>query len=165
MNRLIQLIAFFAICFFFSCSTEGVNPSTCREGDCTYTVKEHADLIIENQDDLYWFRLEEGENLVFRYNYEADDSPQIADDEYTEIILWEIPADQESFDVSDADLEQVNMFVAPICNCTPGWKPVNIGHLEGEKINRNTWRVSFTISFEWAGMLQERKVEARFEME
>ncbi|MEL6652924.1 MAG: hypothetical protein AAFQ87_19150 [Bacteroidota bacterium] len=104
-----------------SCRPEGVEPTKCRGGDCTYTFADGQQInIIEDSIEQDTFvQIDVGDKRVFHYDYIADDDPRIADDEYSENIYFEIDPEVNSFSFTDADLAKANLVIQPICFCPP----------------------------------------------
>ena len=91
--------------------------------------------------------IEPGDNLVFLYEYEKNDSPLIADDEYTERILFEIPAGIDTFLISGEDLKKSNAIYGNLCFCLDrGHFRIDDGCIKGEKVDGKHWKVAMNIS-------------------
>ncbi len=88
-----------------------------------------------------------GDSVVFKRYYVAEDEKNIADDEYAEDIFFTIPTGIESFDYSDAELEQLKIDVKKYCFCGPsnGIEIVD-GSISG-KLSNNKWQIDADFNF------------------
>lgn len=148
------------------CKQTGVNPTNCRDGKCTYSILANQSIEIDRSDSLWQdVDITAGTQLVFEYEYIKNDKENIADDEYTERIYFEIDPELSSFNFRDADLEGINLVKQPICFCIPIlWTPVS-GTLTGEKLTETTWQVEMDVVFEREGETSESSFNATFEVE
>ena len=88
-----------------------------------------------------------GDKLVFLYEYVKNDKPFIADDEFTQRILFEIPAGLDSFLISGESLQNSNAVYGNLCFClNRGYFRIDKGCIKGEKINNRSWKVAMNIS-------------------
>jgi ABC-type phosphate transport system ATPase subunit len=76
-----------------------------------------------------------GANTVFRYLYSFQDCPNIADDEGTRTVLFEVPDGVNSFSFEDsAGLRRAKAMVFYSCECYPsGIVGLKSGFIKGEK--------------------------------
>ena len=165
MNRSISSWLLLALLTLFACkSSDGLKPSPCRDGRCTYAFVEDAQLSIEEVDEWNVFlRRDSGANLVFTYNYVADDNPRIADDEYSERISFELNPDLTNIALEDGELTEIKLAFAPSCECILEVVEIRSGKISGEKINENQWEFNLDLEFEWAGNPQTRNISGVFE--
>lgn len=92
--------------------------------------------------------IKEGDHMVFEYHYIYSDEAQIADDEYSERILLEIPADQESFIYTDEELHELNTTFDYYCFCPlVGLVKADSGIISGKKIDENKWKIEINARF------------------
>lgn len=148
------------------CKQTGVNPTNCRKGKCTYTILSNQQITIDTSESL-WQDVEiiAGDQLVFEYEYIKNDEANIADDEYTERIYFEIDPESDSFSFKDDELAATNLIKQPICYCIPIlWTPVS-GTLTGEKTTETTWEVEMDVVFEREEETSESSFKATFEVE
>ncbi|RMG72183.1 MAG: hypothetical protein D6722_05845 [Bacteroidetes bacterium] len=144
-----------------ACQEEGLDPTRCRDGKCTYTFEKDAALILP--DSIGTPRVESGDKLVFTYQYAANDRPNIADDEYTEFIYFEIPADVSSFDYADASLASIKTVLYSICFCPLRVVRPEVGRIQGRESRDGSWEVEITLEFDRYGSIETRNIAARFE--
>ena len=119
----------------------------------SYTFRENAKLNIETYEDSYmkYGRVEEGANLVFEYKYKAEDAENIADDEYSELIRFEIESSLDKFNYSDDELSNINAVFTKECFCwfdSDEKKNVSpTGTISGKKLSETEWDITFDITF------------------
>ena len=91
-----------------------------------------------------------GNNLVFEYKYVFEDDPILSDDEYTEIILFEVNPDVNEFFISDEELLNANSMLGTICFCAPsGFFNISDGWIKGKKLNENEWQIDLSVSYDF----------------
>jgi len=148
-----------------ACQPEGLNPTNCREGKCTYSFT--ADKAIEITEDSTsqssFIDIVSGDKLVFQYQYTANDDPRIADDEYTENIYFEIDPSLDRFSFTDSELADANLVIQPICFCPPTVHQLIVGTLSGERKNDGSWEITLDIKYDNYNTPQSISFTARFE--
>lgn len=89
--------------------------------------------------------VESGKNWVFKYQFRAKESEMIADDEYTEYLLLEIPPQSgKSFRVT-GDLSKYNIVFSKSCFCRDsGPRQVKAGFMKGRKTNKG-WEIELRL--------------------
>lgn len=133
---------------FSSCNEKVSNLDT-----YTYSFTEKSKLTISNVEGTYmnFGSIEEGENLVFEYRFEAYDEVQIADDEYAETIRFEIESQLENFNFTNAELLSTNLVFTKHCFCYFPFDELKniepIGVISGEKISNNEWNITINVTF------------------
>jgi len=119
----------------------------------TYTYFDKSELTITSSQDSYmkYGIIESGENLVFEYRFDAYDEEQIADDEYSETVRFEIDSKLDKFSYSDDELLNIKAVFTKYCYCgfaLTESKNVNPkGTISGEKISNNEWKIKINITF------------------
>ena len=144
----------------------------CSDNDATqneynYTFTDQSSLTITSLEDSYmkYGSVESGENLVFEYNYIFDDNEQIADDEYSETIRFELNPELDNFNYTNEELLDINLVLSKYCYCyfpldeTKNITP--IGTISGEKTSENTWLIKFDLTFYGD---ETRTIEETFEL-
>jgi hypothetical protein len=143
-----------------SCSDDGINKEKYR-----YEFFKNSALSINEMDGSYmkYGMISNGEKVVFKYTYVAEDNEQIADDEYAEFIHFEIDSNLNSFEIDGEDFSVAKTILTKSCFCyfpDDEEKNVNpVGAISGEKISNDTWRVNFDVTF-YAD--ENRSFEANF---
>jgi len=144
MNKLM----FFLLCFvMIACDKDNVDDTY------TYEYMENSELTISTLQNSYmkYATVSEGDKAVFKYHFIAADEEEIADDEYSEYIYFEIDSDLENFLIEDESLSLANTVLTKVCFCGflyESEKDVSpSGSISGEKISDNTWKVVFDVTF------------------
>ena len=116
----------------------------------TYEFSENSQIVINNDQGYEFISIEGGESLVFKYRYTADDDEEIADDEYSEILYFEIDKNLNNFSYSNDDLLNLQMYMQRFCFC-PSIPiiQISIGNIFGTKQSNGNWNISLSINFEW----------------
>ena len=161
-----------------SCKKEKSKIETCA--DCNFTCVDENDVdVITNNCLPNWecsFQIFEnstidteeyegytsGNKRIFQMIKHTNGSEQIADDEFTDIVIFELDKNQTSFSAEDADLRLMNAHFKTVCFCSDVWfKPIIKGCLQGEKQEDGTWFIQgnlTTINYN----VEEWKIDAKF---
>lgn len=119
----------------------------------SYTFQENSQLRIEPIFEGSYMKngtVINGNNLVFSYEYVADDAENIADDEYSEIIRFEIDPALTEFSYSDNELDEINAVYSEYCFCHFVDESKNTspqGTISGKKISNTQWQISIDVTF------------------
>ncbi|MFK7921992.1 MAG: hypothetical protein AB8H47_08545 [Bacteroidia bacterium] len=137
----------------------------CRDGECSYSYVEgqSIEIVHDSVNQSTFVEIVNGDKLVFKYLYTADDEDYIADDEYTENIYFEIDPEVESFSFRDEEMADIQLTIQPICFCVPLIYEPRIGSLSGKRLNNTTWEVSLDVSYEQYGSTTEINFTEKFE--
>ena len=144
MRNLLKLLLIAPI-LFFSCDRENAPaPEGCPEsGRCRYEFFEQAALVSYMVDStIAGIHIEAGNQLVFRYQYVKEDDPHIADDELTRYIMFQAPAQIDSFHYTNEALEGQHASLVNLCFCAGNFFSIHQGDIRGKKINSRQWEVS-----------------------
>ncbi|WP_258102586.1 hypothetical protein [Marinoscillum sp. MHG1-6] len=134
MHRFFVIIVI-AISLLSSCRDE-VNPSKLE-----LSYYENA-LIADTYPYVF-----EGNNLVFSRHYEKEDNVMVADDEYSEDFLIEVPGGNEHFFYSDEQLGNIGIIYKSYCFCPfRDTLVVLSGTIQGQK-NASLWEVKIDITY------------------
>jgi hypothetical protein len=91
--------------------------------------------------------IESGDKLVFNYTRTGRDCKNIADDEVSEILVFEIPKTDNSFEVSGAALGTINCHSQVSCFCANvNAVAINTGKIKGTKTAANKWAVEVDVT-------------------
>lgn len=96
--------------------------------------------------ERYAYQVKEGNNLVFNYIHAFEDCREIADDEQTDKLVFEIPAGATAVTWEDsAAFQQGKLYYQQIGAW--GTPPVLLkqGKLEGQKITDNRWHIKASL--------------------
>ncbi|MRI01663.1 hypothetical protein GH721_14055 [Kriegella sp. EG-1] len=144
MKKIITLMAVLGLTF--SCSKK-------TKDTYSYTFQENAELtILPINEDSYMKNstIENGNNIVFTYEYIADDAEIIADDEYSEIIRFEIEPGLTEFNYTDEELSAISTVYSEYCFCAFFDESKNTspkGSISGKKISETQWDITIDVIF------------------
>lgn len=95
--------------------------------------------------------IESGENLVFEYRFDAEDDEQIADDEYSETIRFEVASNLDEFSFIDTGLNTIKSTFTKYCFCYfENSEEKNVppkGSISGKKISDSKWDITIDVTF------------------
>ncbi len=132
----------------FSCSNNEIS-----EDLYVYHFSEKSKLSITSSEDSYmkYGVIEKGENTVFTYRFDAEDNEEIADDEYGEIIQFEVDAGLKEFSYSNSKLSEIILVFTKVCYCYfPMEDTKNVpalGTISGQKLSNNKWKIIINVTF------------------
>lgn len=157
----------FLICLLNqSCREGGLQPTNCRSGKCTYSFEEGKKLLLDSVGvDQVFVRIENGDKLVFTYQYVENDQANIADDEYTEFIRFQVDPSVDSFSFEDEDLKNMPLYLSPVCFCPPEVSLPVRGEISGQKRDDGVWEVDVDVVFEIFDQEEERSFRSTFEQD
>ena len=90
------------------------------------------------------FRLDDGENLVFRYSLIYPENPDISDDEISDVFWFEIPAGASSFSYNlSQDNTPATLFFQRVCFCGQVEYTFNSVNITATRLNAVEWQVEF----------------------
>jgi hypothetical protein len=100
---------------------------------------------------MKWGNITEGTNLVFEYEYSAEDEVNTQDDEYSEFIRFEISSDLTEFSYQDSELSNIKAVFSKSCFCFFEYDPNKdvppTGTISGEKVSQTQWKISIDVTF------------------
>jgi hypothetical protein len=146
-----RILVFLAVLLpVFSGCQEEDNPG-CPDGECRFILHTQSMITTEVAHDNTWATIEEGDYLVFEYQFVFDDNPGIADDEYSDHLLFEIPKESDSFMIEGQDqLVAANTWFRRLCYCfNADFNPVSSGTITGKKLASGAWQVSIDVTIHY----------------
>lgn len=148
-TRIVVLIVFLSSWFACKKTTGKCLPETF---EYSFFKSKHIDttklLVPDPQFEFYSYQINAGDKSVFSYTYNFRDCPEIADDEGSRKILFEIPQNADSFLLNDSSkLRSAKCILSLSCECYPS-QPffIKAGSIEGRKINADTWNIKASLS-------------------
>lgn len=103
--------------------------------------------------NYYIVQVMPGENMVFQYDQRKRDCPEIADDEGSRYLYFEVGnISTDYFLIKDsAQLTAAKCIVALSCECYPSAPvAVNAGSIEGTRISSKKWRIKLDLVMPWS---------------
>jgi len=83
-----------------------------------------------------------GDKNVFQMINSTEGDLGIADDEFTNVLVFELDENQDSFSVQDSELEEMKTHYRTLCFCSNiAFIAISSGCMEGEKQSDGTWVV------------------------
>lgn len=133
--------------------------NNCRENwDCAFGM--HTQSMVDTNRES-GFR--PGANTVFRMVSSTEGDPGIADDELTQVLVFELDDSLTSVSVEGVELKQLNMYYRALCYCVDtDYKEIRNGCLQGEKQADGSWYFQGHLIAEYSFGEEELKFEARF---
>ena len=139
-----------------ACDFGGPEPEWCKGGECTYQYYENSQVRVRREyDDALEDSViinvggDNGDMLVFLFEYVKKDRPNVQDDELTRQFWFEVDPDVEAFTyTTDEALSAANAYVARYCFCSwPfGW-PAQ-GKLIGNKLDDTSWEICGDLTYD-----------------
>ena len=135
-----------------SCDSE--DDTVNENGDVlTYHYFENARVHLDSNN---FTSIENGVNRVFEYEFVADDNPNLADDEFAERILFEVPLNMDNFSFSNQELNTIHAYYDKYCFCLiEGSIPLSTGTIRGTRINSSTFEIEINVEFEDFGTISK----------
>jgi len=175
-----SLLAFILVLFIFQSCDKEVHIPSCENCSFTCLEMDESNVIgnecIENWDcnftvspqskiDLYESEGKvDGKKNVFQMINSTEGSLSIADDEFTNILVFELDESQMSFSVEDSELKDLKVHFRRICHCYEvDFKAIKSGCMQGEIQTDGSWFVqgNLVVSYSYGDF--EIKFEAQFE--
>ena len=149
----------------FSCLDPGdpdVITNNCMDNwDCSFTIIPRSKVDI-NEHNGY----SGGNKRVFQMMNSTEGDLNIADDEITRILVFELSETQTSFSVDDDNLKDMGVFFITQCYCTEvEFKAVDSGCLQGEKQTDGSWFVQANLNVPYSFGDVVVKLDAQFTAE
>ena len=153
--------------FFNSCTKNDINPATefFRFMDNSQVIH-----ITSNEEDeiLHSFQIDGGENFVFQYEFNEEESSGAIDDEYGYRFTFEVDKDAESFEIENADLSILKAHFQEVGAWVSHKQiPVLTGKITGQKLSATRWSIQINVTAEdpspFGGEPIEIIVDATFE--
>ncbi|MFK7905060.1 MAG: hypothetical protein AB8B69_08045 [Chitinophagales bacterium] len=104
-----------------------------------------------------------GDKNVFQMVYDNQGLLGGVDYETKNILVFELDESQNSFSVTDGDLEGMRAHYRRICYCNETeFKPVSLGCIEGEKQSDGTWLIQGNVKVSYSFGDFDIKFDAQF---
>lgn len=138
--------------------TDVITNDCMNDWECVFKVIPQSKVdISENQGQI------NGDKIVFQMINDTQGDSGIADDEITDIVVFELDESQNSFSVQDSELEAMNVHFRRVCYCNETeFKAVTSGCIQGEKQLDGTWFVQSKLNVPFSGRIIEVKFDAQF---
>ncbi len=116
-------------------------------GTYTFSYFEDSRININEEDGkLNAVVIGPGDKTVFQFRYRKIDDPMVIDDEFTQLIQFEIDSNISEFNISGVDLKKCNTVVAYLCFCPyGGFHYTEEGCIQGKKLDNLNWEIKIHI--------------------
>jgi len=129
-----------------------------------FTLRSDSQITIPAQSsDFFLVTISPGNNLVFKYNFDVESDPKIADSGFYEEIIFEIDPDIKEFNFTDEELADINCFYRQSCFC-PEVESIRIveGTISGEKKNSSSWEIKIDVKINLGEQGIEKSISGTF---
>jgi hypothetical protein len=121
----------------FTCIPQGepdVVTNDCKNNfTCQFEL--HPDSKLDYSDENFDSYIKSGNNLVFRLYLHTDGAANVADDEFTDLLYFEIDPSAESFSAENDNLDLLNVRFQQLCFCADvKTKKPSSGCMQGQRI-------------------------------
>lgn len=177
--KTITLALSLAIFLIFSCDDETLKIPTCDNCSFTCLDANEADIVTNTCPDNYQCTFSiipqskvntneqegrsGGDKNVFQMILDTEGSTGVADDEFTNILVFELDESQSSFSAEGNELAGLKTHYRRICYCLETeFQAINSGCLQGEKQADGSWYIQGNLTVVYSFGNIEVKVEALF---
>ena len=138
-----SLMILFVGLFLLSCKKE--NLSNCTEDTYAYEILTASKIDTITTPGGFYYQINSGNDLVFRYTHNGPDCKNIADEEYTENLVFVVPVSATSFEYRNDQLKNASCYFNRICFCPLITNVIGSGVIKGTKISATKWDVEINI--------------------
>jgi hypothetical protein len=136
----------------WACKKSGTTTSECAPEKKDYIYESSRQINIDRiiladtAFEHYNYTINSGDKDVFNFTLVFQDCPELADDEGSRIIVFEIPGSLNSFKLKDsADLRNAKALITYACFCIPqGPVLLKVGSIAGER-KSNGWHLKASL--------------------
>ncbi len=123
----------------------------------------NSQIEIEKVNELALAKVVKGEKLVFKYSFSDEGNLNIADDEYYESILFQVPKGVNEFVFKNKDLVEALVYFDSRCFCpSKDSLVISKGEITGKKVNEKEWEINIDVELLVDDVLIEKKVQGNF---
>jgi len=133
-----------------TCDDGNCQIEKCENGTCSYAFFDNSAVKINLTQEGIFSSIEAGENTVFEYKYVKNDKPEIADDELTVFLRFEVPEEETIFEIDNSTFEKYKVIYQRACYCVRAdyVYPSN-GSIKGKRISEDTWQIKADLEIEY----------------
>jgi len=143
----ISLILYLLQIIFLSCDNND-DLNNCQPETVIFEWESDKQITFEFNDEAQrnYYQVANGNKLVFNYIHIGAQCDDIIDDEWAEILIFQIENNIEEFEFVDEEILSTNCFYFQSGAWVSGQQQnVKKGFIRGEKISENTWEISVNI--------------------
>src|SRR6186997_870494 len=132
------------ICFlFFTCKKN--TPSDCTPDQYTYEFYPSSKIDTISNDAGLFYQVNSGNDLVFVYTHTGPNCESIIDEEYTDKLVFRVPAASNSFNYQNDQLTDALCLFRKITWWVYGSTRVKSGSIKGTKISSTKWDIEINV--------------------
>lgn len=135
--------AILVVVFFYSCKKN--SPSDCTKDEYAYEFFPASKIDTTTTDMRLFFQINPGIDLVFSYTHIGPQCKSIVDEEYTDKLVFKVPAAATSFLYENSHLTDANCLFIKYAFWTNGAFRVTSGYIKGTKISATKWDVDIDV--------------------
>ena len=149
---------FFIITIFvvFSCKTSSIvtmkpiektNRNCPDDGVCSIEIIPNTSIqLIADETGALFPKFLNNDTVVLKYEYKRDEQPQLADDEYSELIYLEISKEDLEHEIQNLDLNKMKLVYARLCFCrgASGYYKITEGNISIKKQKNKEYHIELS---------------------
>ena len=133
----------FVVLFFLSCKK---NSSECTDDSYSYDFYSSKQIDTTTINAVLTFQVNPGNNLVFSYVHNGPDCKNVADDEYTDRLVFQVSPGLTTFYYENTQLEGLLCLFVRYGFVSTNAVRINSGHIRGTKISDTTWDIEIDVN-------------------
>jgi len=131
--------------FLLSISCKKGSTNNCTDDKYTYEFQEAARIDTLTIQGGLFYQINPGNNIVFNYTHTGPNCKNLADEEYVENLVFQIPAGTTNFIFQNNQITNAFCFFKKTCFCNNFALPVISGNIKGTKISTVKWKIEINI--------------------
>lgn len=127
---------------------------SCDKRDCepnthtfTFSDNQHIFEMYDSIEQRNTYVIEEGDKLVFTYDYYHGHCDGSADDWYNKTLNFEIEKGLQEFNLKDSELMGAHCFVHHTSTWLYNYYPINEGTIEGHLLSDGSWDIKADVTY------------------
>ena len=132
-----------AVLFFYSCKKD--SSSDCIDDTWSYDFYSSKKIDTTTTNGSLSFKINPGNDLVFSYIHNGPECKNIADEEYTDRLVFEVASSSTSFHFQNSQLaDAMCLFIKYGFLTTPALV-INSGYIKGIKLSDTKWDIDMDV--------------------
>ena len=153
------LIFILSFMLLYGCSNENDDLTVEIE---TFLLRLETQIVLPSPGSGNSISFSEGDKIVFHYILQRPQNPNIADDEVSENIVFQIDSNLTEFNYSNQDLIPLMTHYFESCFCLPESVEIISGNVSGQKINETKWDLTLDLNINFQGSTITKNIIGRF---
>jgi len=149
MKASLKILPILFVLVFLGCSDDKANDNGCDDDIITATILDNSNILVTYNDefDRNDFSIVAGNKLVFTYDFTAAQCDDISDDEFGQVLNFELPLNSSSFVASDADILGLDAYSYRYGAWVSSNRfQIQQGTIAGEKLDDNRWEITVNVT-------------------